>query len=112
MPKRDYPEFVGREIQFTNNNKMDRNNVTVIVVDCNYFTTNLLTVNGEVNVNNNDKDSFVIYMCVAGGVVIKYGDSKQEKLIKGETILMPASLKEYQVVSSEDSELLEVYIKG
>ncbi len=87
-------------------------NKSTPVVDCNYFTTNLLTVNGEVNVNHTDKDSFVIYMCVDGEVVINYADSKQEILVKGETILIPASLKEYKIVSLKESELLEVYIKS
>ena len=87
-------------------------NKSTSMIDCNYFTTNLLTVNGVVNVDNNDKDSFVIYMCVEGEVVINYNGSKQEKLVKGETILIPVNLKEFQVVSSEDSGLLEVCIKS
>lgn len=87
-------------------------NKSISMIDCNYFTTNLLTVNGVVNVDNNDKDSFVIYMCVEGEVVINYNDSKQERLLKGETILIPVNLKEFQVVSSVKSELLEVCIKS
>jgi mannose-6-phosphate isomerase len=82
------------------------------VIDCNYFRTNLLTVNGKVNVNHSDKDSFVIYICVDGEVVINYTDSKQETLVKGETILIPASLKEHEIVSSKKSELLEVFVKS
>ena len=80
------------------------------VVNCEYFTTNTIVINGEVRVNNKDKDSFVIYMCVEGEVLIKYDDLKEEKLVKGETVLIPANLKEYQLKSSENSELLEVYI--
>lgn len=80
------------------------------VVNCEYFTTNTIVVNGEVSVNNTDKDSFVIYMCVEGEVIIKYDNLREEKLLKGETVLIPASLKEYQLKSSDNSELLEVYI--
>ncbi|WP_372794876.1 type I phosphomannose isomerase catalytic subunit [Lutibacter sp.] len=87
-------------------------NVSTPVVSCDYFTTNIVVVNGEVQIDNSAKDSFVIYMCVEGEVIIKYGNSKEEKLVKGETVLMPASLKKYQFKSSENSELLEVFIKN
>ncbi len=87
-------------------------NVSTPVVSCDYFTTNIVVVNGEVQIDNSANDSFVIYMCVEGEVIIKYGDSKEEKLVKGETVLMPASLKMYQFKSSENSELLEVFIKN
>jgi mannose-6-phosphate isomerase len=97
--------------KYTTEYKKETNKST-LVVDCNYFTTNLLTVNGEVNLNYSDKDSFIIYMCVAGEVVINYKDSKQERLVKGETILIPANLNEYRIVSLKKSELLEVYIKN
>ena len=87
-------------------------NVSTPIVSCNYFTTNMLVVDGIVNVNNSDKDSFVIYMCVEGEVLIKFGGSMEEKLVKGETVLIPASLKQYQLKSIENSELLEVFIKS
>lgn len=85
-------------------------NASSPMVSCNYFTTNMLVVNGVVNVKN--KDSFVIYICIEGEVLIKYGDSKTEKLLKGGTVLIPASLKQYQLSSSENSEMLEVFIKN
>ena len=80
------------------------------LVSCQYFTTNTIVIKGEVHINNSTKDSFVIYMCVEGEVTIKYGDSEEEKLVKGETVLIPATLKEYQLAAAEKSELLEVYI--
>ena len=85
-------------------------NTSCPVVNCEYFTTNTIVVDGKVNVNNSDKDSFVIYLCVEGAVLIKYDDLNEVKLLKGETVLIPASLKEYQINSIENSELLEVYI--
>jgi len=82
------------------------------LVDCNYFTTNLIVVDGEVVMDNLTKDSFVIYMCVEGEVTIEYDKSNKEKLVKGETVLMPASFKNYRLKSSKKSKLLEVYIKN
>ncbi len=85
-------------------------NKTNSVVDCPYFTTGYIPINGEIKINHNDKDSFVIYMCVNGAVNIIV-NSKNTKLNKGETILIPAALKELTISSLENSELLEVYIK-
>tara|TARA_B100000795_G_scaffold269961_1_gene261394 strand:- start:5348 stop:6325 length:978 start_codon:yes stop_codon:yes gene_type:complete len=80
------------------------------IVSCPYFTTNVLPVNGEVFINHEEKDSFVIYMCVIGNVVFKYKD-QIESLQMGETILIPNCIKNIVVLSEEKSELLEVYIK-
>ena len=80
------------------------------IVTCPYFTTNVLQIKDEVSVNHQDKDSFVIYMCVEGGVEFKFNNQK-EQLQMGETILVPACIKELKIFSENKSELLEVYIK-
>lgn len=80
------------------------------IVDCPYFTTNLLPFKGEVTLNHEDKDSFVIYMCVKGNVSFQT-ENHQETLSFGETLLLPASIKNAVVNTNEASELLEVYIK-
>ncbi len=76
------------------------------IIDCQYFTTNSLPVNGVVKIDHNDKDSFVICMCVDGNVTINDVEVKQ-----GETVLIPASLKELNIESNKAAKLLEVYIK-
>ena len=81
------------------------------IVDCQYFTTNILQVNGKIKIDHSDKDSFVIYMCVKGKVDFNYGDDEVETLANGETLLIPAILKEFSISSKIDSELLEIYIK-
>ena len=80
------------------------------IVSCQYFTTNVLPVSDTLQINHTDKDSFVIYMCVKGEVEFKH-ENLQEKLSYGETLLVPANLKEFEIFSSVDSELLEVFIK-
>jgi mannose-6-phosphate isomerase len=80
------------------------------LVDCPYFTTNLLPLKGEISLNHDDKDSFVIYMCVKGNVSI-HTENHQETLSFGETLLLPASIKNIKITADETSELLEVYIK-
>ena len=85
-------------------------NTSSEIVSCPYFTTNVLPLKGEISINHSDKDSFVIYMCVAGSVVFKY-NKQSEKLEMGETILVPACIKDISISSEGKSELLEVYIK-
>lgn len=85
-------------------------NVASEIVSCPYFTTNILPLNGNISVNHSQKDSFVIYMCVEGKVEFVYNTQK-ESLQKGETILVPAAIKELEIISKIQSELLEVYIK-
>ncbi|MCI2227855.1 class I mannose-6-phosphate isomerase [Polaribacter sp. MSW13] len=80
------------------------------IVSCPYFTTNVLPIKGKISINHNNKDSFVIYMCVEGSVTFHY-DNQTEKLEMGETILVPACIKAIEIFSEEKSELLEVYIK-
>lgn len=85
-------------------------NIAVPVVSCPYFTTNVLQVSKLIALNHQEKDSFVIYMCVFGEVEFIYENST-EKLRMGETLLVPARIKKFEINSKEKSELLEVFIK-
>lgn len=78
------------------------------VASCEYFTTNFLPVSGKVTKDYSELDSFVIYMCVSGTVEIGT-NGNFEKITQGESLLIPAKNKKV-VISSEDAELLEVYI--
>ena len=88
----------------------EKENSTSEIITCPYFTTSILPINGEVEVNHQEKDSFVIYMCVLGNVTFQYED-QIEKLRLGETLLVPACMKEFKIIAKEKSKLLEVYIK-
>ena len=86
------------------------NNSTVTTVDCPYFTTNVIQLDQPVEKDYNLIDSFVIYMCTEGEVGITYPGGA-EKIGKGETILIPAILKNLAIIPTCPSTLLEVYIK-
>lgn len=75
-----------------------------------YFTTSIVPLVGTLEINHQEKDSFVVYMCVAGGVTFQYEEQK-ESLQIGETLLVPATMKKFKIVAKEKSKLLEVYIK-
>jgi len=91
----------------TNYSKVD--NVASKIVECPYFTTNIIKINKKISINHNDKDSFIIYMCVLGNVLF-FNDEFSVKLNLGETILIPNNLNEFKISSEINSELLEVFI--
>jgi mannose-6-phosphate isomerase len=77
------------------------------MVSCPYFTTNYLKINQTLK-KVNKHDSFIIYMCVDGEAeIITEGFS--ESIKKGETILLPAAIENYEI-SSKNVTLLEVYV--
>jgi len=78
------------------------------MVSCNYFTTNYLHLNSDKEINNKDKDSFVIYMCIEGEAVFS-GYEFEEQVKLGETVLIPAALKEFDI-KTNNVKLLEVFI--
>ena len=85
----------------------DRNlNQSNPMVDCDYFTTNFLPINGNVPIQKDGK-SFTVYMCVDGSFDISFSD-KRNSFNKGDTVLIPADLKDYEL--SGTATLLEIYI--
>jgi mannose-6-phosphate isomerase len=76
------------------------------VVDCPYFTTNFIPLDGELAVNKTG-ETFTVYMCVEGNFELEY-EAVQFKYKKGDTVLIPASLKSF-ILSGKGS-LLEIYI--
>jgi mannose-6-phosphate isomerase len=83
-------------------------NTSNTMVSCNYFTTNYLLVEGRIDKVNNH-DSFIIYICVDGNNAVIESDGISETIKKGETVLMPASMKAFKILS-ENAMLLEVYV--
>jgi mannose-6-phosphate isomerase len=87
-----------------------RLNESVMLVKCKYFTTNMLDLNKIVEKDYNQLDSFVIYICLEGELLIET-ESGSETVQKGETILIPASIESVQLSPTSASvKLLEVYI--
>jgi mannose-6-phosphate isomerase len=85
-------------------------NSTVDLADCPYFTTRYMEFDQPVDKDFNLIDSFVIYMCVEGRVDIHHPGGAPEALHKGDTILIPASLKEISLIPLDPSVLLEVFL--
>ncbi len=80
------------------------------VVKSPYFQTNNLIVNKPLGKDFNHIDSFVIYMCLRGEVVFSAEDFEDVSMRKGDTILMPAIMKSFQITPKTEAHLLEVFI--
>ncbi|HEX8563078.1 MAG TPA: type I phosphomannose isomerase catalytic subunit [Flavobacterium sp.] len=76
------------------------------MVDCEYFTTNFLPLDGNLPVRK-DGSSFTVYMCVDGSFEISYS-GMSSKFGKGDTVLVPAAMSEFELVGT--ATLLEIYI--
>jgi mannose-6-phosphate isomerase len=82
-------------------------NISNKMVSCPFFTTNYVELDTDL-LKNNTYDSFIIYVCVDGEVELKTSKTV-DTISKGETILIPASIKEFQL-KTKGAKLLEVYV--
>lgn len=96
------------ENYFINYNRNSLNSENLVSSD--YFTVNILQIEGNKNKVYSEIDSFIIYMCIKGSLTIKY-NNKDTILDKGETILIPAKIKQIELFPNDKTELLEIYIK-
>jgi mannose-6-phosphate isomerase len=81
-------------------------NESVNLVECPFFTTNILEVSGTYNWKKK-KESFTVFMCTEGSFVLVTPNSKSE-FKKGDTVLIPAILEEFQIIGT--TSLLEITI--
>lgn len=88
-----------------------KSNATTELVECQYFKTNLLELDKGLERDFIPFDTFVIYMCLEGSATIKYS-AGEETIEKGQTILIPAVLNEFQVLPAPKANLLEIYLPG
>ena len=84
-------------------------NETSEIITCKYFKTNTLLFNEIIEKNYALLDSFVIYMCVEGNFTI-LTDTEKTPVQKGESVLIPADIKNVRLVPDQTCKLLEVYI--
>ena len=81
------------------------------LVNCDYFTTNMLKFDHAVTRNYATLDSFVAYMCLEGDFVIDFAGEKTI-VNKGDTVLVPASIDELGLIPEGNVTLLEVYVNA
>src|SRR4030042_6441163 len=97
----DYKHYDNYRTQYKH-----ENNQTAQIVDCRYFTTNLLDFDSTVEKAFHLIDSFVIYMCLEGSYDLYYGNNESVDIHKGETVLVPAVIRNITLIPLTPSRLL------
>lgn len=87
--------------------EMEDNDFTKLA-ECDYFTTNLLHLNGTTHCDFTQRDSFTVLINTHGTASIKC-NGMETAFNCGETILIPAALKQVEI-SSDDAIILETFI--
>ena len=88
----------------------DQINKTTDLVHCDYFHTQLIHFNNTLEKDYYELDSFVIYIGVEGETEIEY-ENGRSTLRMGETLLIPAELKDIRLTPRGEAKILEVYIE-
>ena len=86
-------------------------NSTVNLVNCPYFTTNIIKLDADsvLKKDYSELDSFVILMSVGGTFILSY-EGGNEMVKTGECILVPNVINKVDIISNGECKLLEVYI--
>ena len=87
----------------------DQINRSVELVRCDYFTTNKLNINQTLERDYSNLDSFIIYICFDGALVLDYPAGKVG-VKKGDAVLLPANLKSVKLIPEKTCKILESYI--
>ena len=87
-----------------------KQNESATLVKCQYFTTNLLNLDKDVERDYSNIDSFVIFIGLEGTTILEY-EQGNLTIDKGDCILVPACIKHFNLKPSGNSKLLEVFIE-
>ncbi len=87
-------------------------NKAVNLATCEYFTTNVIRLDREIERDYSQLDSFVVYMCIKGNFDIGYYQTDIEKVSVGDSVLLPADIKNVRLIPEPKAEIIEVYIEG
>lgn len=85
-------------------------NTRVTLQQCEFFTTNKLTLDQSMTVDLPELDSFKIYTCLEGSARIQYNGDQSESITMGEVVLIPAVMTNYTIEPEGRVKLLESYI--
>ena len=87
-----------------------KENETVKLVSCPYFTTNLMDFTESTEKDYSSLDSFVIYVCLEGEFTIKHGDNAYPVKM-GDCVLLPKTIDEVELKTASGFKILESYIE-
>ena len=115
-PRELHTELAAKALNFhVGNNRIDydrKDNSAVKLIDYPDFSVSLMDLTMPIHREMLKYDSFVISMCMEGDCVIcERGKGEKTNLKKGSSVLIPASIAEYDIIPvNGKSRLLEIYI--
>ncbi|MBR3884526.1 MAG: class I mannose-6-phosphate isomerase [Bacteroidaceae bacterium] len=80
------------------------------LVSCDYFTTSLLDLTKQYNMDIAELDSFVIAICTSGSGTITDDKGESIEIKQGETILVPATAKKLEITPNDEMKILTSWI--
>ncbi|HSI90335.1 MAG TPA: type I phosphomannose isomerase catalytic subunit [Adhaeribacter sp.] len=86
-----------------------KKNEAVKLVESEHFTTSLLHLDQPLARNYHHLDSFVILVCLQGKAKLVY-NGREMQVKTGDSLLLPATLKQIELVPQEEFRALECYI--
>lgn len=81
-------------------------NSSNLIATCPYFTTNIIPLDGNIDVTSNP-ETFKVYMCVEGNFQLDLG-TETYNYVTGDTVLIPAQMDSFSL--SGEAKILEIYI--
>ena len=81
------------------------------LVQCPFFTTNELKLSEPFKRNYTGIDSFRVYMCLSGQCCFLNPNGQSIFLHQGESLVVPAAIKEVTILPDENVKLLESYVE-
>ncbi|MCX7861876.1 MAG: class I mannose-6-phosphate isomerase [Bacteroidales bacterium] len=100
----DYSKTSDLKIEYEN-----QKNVSIELINCPYFTTNLFDMNQSIDREYIQIDSFKIWLFIKGEGYVKYNET-QIKYNKGDVYLIPSEIHEISLIPANETIALEVYL--
>ena len=101
----DYRIYSDYKLQYTS-----KENTIQSLLDCPYFTTNLIEITEDKEIDLKERDSFSIYICMQGKLSIIDDADNVIAIHQGQTVLAPAITKSITLKPAEECKLLEAYM--
>lgn len=86
-------------------------NTPTPLVECPYFTTNLLELSKPIKRCYKDTDSFVILICTEGEALIETPGNTPQTLQRGQTTLIPAAIASCSILPNKGTTIIETFTK-
>lgn len=87
------------------------NSNSITLIDCEFFTVNLLKLQEATHKNHDSLDSFMVFMCIQGNCELLSEGGIKTPLQQGETVLIPSAMGSFEIIPNAGGvKLIESYL--